>query len=54
MALWCDRNVNDDISTGKMPENTKHSQVFSGIFLVEMTSSMFLSVKGTKAVFYLF
>ena len=48
--------MNDVISTRKMPsENTRRSRVFSGIFLVEMASFMFLSqYRDTKAIFYLF
>ena len=48
--------MNDIISTRKMPsQNTRHSQLFSGIFLVEMASFMFLSqYRDTKAIFYLF
>ena len=55
MPLCCDRNINGVISTEKMPsENTRRSRVFSGIFLVEMTSFMFLSqYRDTKAIFYL-
>ena len=35
--------------------NARRSRVFSGIFLVEMTSFMFLSqYRDTKAIFYLF
>ena len=47
--------MNDVISTRKMPsENTRRSRVFSGIFLVEMVSFMFLSqYRDTRDIFYL-
>ena len=33
VSLYCDRNMNDVISTGEMPsENTRRSRVFSGIY----------------------
>ena len=56
MSLCCDRNINDIISTGKIPsENMRLSQVFSGIYAVEMASFMFLSqYRDVKAIFYLF
>ena len=45
--------MNDVSSTGKMSsENTRRSRVFSGIFLVEMESFMFLSqYRDTQAIF---
>ena len=44
--------MNDVISTRKMPiENMRHSQVFPGIFLVEMVSFMFLSQYRDKIYF---
>ena len=44
MSLYCDRNMNDAISTSKIPENTRLRLVFSlGVLLVEMTSFMLLS-----------
>ena len=48
--------MSDVISTRKMPsENTRRSQAFTGIFLVELASFMFLSqYRDTKAIFYLF
>ena len=48
--------MNDVVSTEKNPsENTRRSRVFSGIFLVEMASFMFLSqYRDTKAIFCLF
>ena len=56
MSRCCDRNMNDVISTRKMPsENMWRSRVFSGIFLVEMVSFMFLSqYSDTKSIFYFF
>ena len=53
--LCCDRNMNDAISTGKMPsENTRRSRVFSGIFLVGMTSFVCLSLhRDTQVIFHL-
>ena len=52
---YCDRNMNDAISTGKIPGNTWLRLVFLlGIFPVEMTSFMFLSQhRNTQAIFYL-
>ena len=49
-------NMNDVISPSKMSvKNTRRSRVFSGIFLVEMASFMFLSqYRDTKAIFHLF
>ena len=46
--------MNDVISTGKIGENTRLHLVFSpDIFLVEMTSFMFLSQhRDTQAIFY--
>ena len=36
-------------------ENTRRSREFSGLFLIEMASFMFLSqYRDTKAIFYLF
>ena len=53
--LFCGRNMNDAISTGKMPgENTRRLRVFSGNFPVKMASFMFLSQhRDTQAIFYL-
>ena len=47
--------MNDAISTGKTPENTRLHLTFSlGIFPVEMMSFMFLSQYiDTQAIFYL-
>ena len=47
--------MNDTISTRKIPENTQLRLLFSpGIFLVEMTSFLFLSQhRDTQAIFYL-
>ena len=57
MSLYCDRNIHDAISTGKIQKN-KHlttPRVFSRYFSVEMTSSMFLSQhRDTQVIFYLF
>ena len=48
--------MNDVISNRKKSsENTRCSQLFSGSFLVEMASWMFLSqYREMKAIFYLF
>ena len=48
--------MNDVISTGKMPSgNTRRSDVFSGIFPVEMASFIFLpQYRDATAIFYLF
>ena len=48
--------MNDVILTGEIPgEKKRRSQVFSGIFLAEMASFMFLSLhRDTKAIFHLF
>ena len=44
VPLYCDRNMNDVISTGKILENTWLRLVLSlGIFPVEITSFMFLT-----------
>ena len=53
--VYCDRNMNDAISTRKIPEYTRLRLMFSlGIFLVEITSFMFLSQhRDTQAIFYL-
>ena len=47
--------MNDAISTRKIPKNTRLCLMFSlGIFLVEMTSFVFLSQhRDTQAIFYL-
>ena len=47
--------MNDTVSTGRIPENSRLRLVFSlGIFLVEMTSFMFLpKYREIKAIFYL-
>ena len=52
MSLYCDRNMNDVILTRKIPENTQLHLVFLlGIFLVEITSFMFLSQhRDTQAI----
>ena len=43
MSLYRDRNLNDAISTGKLPENTQlHLVSLPGLFPVEMTF-MFMS-----------
>ena len=56
MFRFCDRNMNDFISTDKMPsENTRRGQVFTGSFAVNIASFIFLShYRDTKAIFYLF
>ena len=56
LECLCDRNMNDVISARKIhSENTRRSRAFSGNFLVEMASFMFLSqYRDTKAIFYLF
>ena len=53
VSRYCDRNMNNAISTGKIPENTQQRLVFSlGIFPFEMTSSMFLSQRRhTQAIY---
>ena len=55
VSLYCHRNMNDIISTRKIPENTRLHLVFSlDIFQVEMMSFMFLSQhRATQAIVYL-
>ena len=55
MSLYCDRNIHDGFSTGKIPENTRPRLVFSlGIFPVEMMPFMFLSLhRDTQKIFHL-
>ena len=55
MSQYCDRNIHDAISTGKIPENIWLCLVFSlGIFPVEVTSFMFLSQPwDTQEISYL-
>ena len=52
VPLYCDRNMNDVISTGKILENTWLRLVLSlGIFPVKITSFMFLTRR--QAIFHL-